>query len=590
MSKKQNQPEKLITYIGADNVFFQNLKDYIAQKHSNLAVTFNKYFSVDEKEIQSFLVRFMEERPLIILIDLSKATQSLLHIARVWERQNFYRKIHIIGLLDYGQTREDLTQALSASLKCVHIKSSELEAVAYSILAFAFQDKFENHGFATAEVDEVINAYFLGKTVKVSSDFIDIESDYNLLPGQEVQVKNYWNANKILRSEFCQLEEQLTGQNYYSYNYYQKLRLLHVDPIEPKEDETDDEIKVRQQKRKELIEEAKFKLKKWVSSNIHDSSPKYFVTFVIDKFGTFFIDNKPTDQYQFIFRSQPFLNNPEKELEKLSPHFIAYNLENVSDEELEANADIAHTYNDTRTLQLIVKSLKSIYRKRFKPYIVVFNSKDYETDYLQKTLDYENIIAYGDELSIELTLQLIRILQTKLEPTFPRQTNSEIIIKKTSSQSFCEIQSSITMVACSEMDIYFNADFDIAPMTVLKVYSPFPMFVTVMPPPNGSSISSQFYGLIHGIGEEEKMELRKYVNSIFFRELNQEKEKDAEEVEMVKQQYLEQKQREEEERLAKEKEEKEKEEARKKGEEERAKALAEAEKSIMTDSSSEGDE
>jgi tetrahydromethanopterin S-methyltransferase subunit A len=103
------------------------------------------------------------------------------------------------------------------------------------------------------------------------------------------------------------------------------------------------------------------------------------------------------------------------------------------------------------------------------------------------------------------------------------------------------------------------------------------MYITVLPAPEHTTISSQYYGIIHGIGEEERKELRRFINSVFFRTLDTEKANDANEVAKIKQQYV-QKQEEaiEEKKKIAAAEAKEKEEEQKKAQE-----LAEKAKNIV---------
>jgi colicin import membrane protein len=94
------------------------------------------------------------------------------------------------------------------------------------------------------------------------------------------------------------------------------------------------------------------------------------------------------------------------------------------------------------------------------------------------------------------------------------------------------------------------------------------MYVTVTAPPKHVRIPCDYYGLIHGIGEEERKELRRHINSVFFRakELKRQAEKD--EVEKLKQQAIAKKQEEEQKQL----------ELKKQAEEEALQAKLEAEK------------
>ena len=67
------------------------------------------------------------------------------------------------------------------------------------------------------------------------------------------------------------------------------------------------------------------------------------------------------------------------------------------------------------------------------------------------------------------------------------------------------------------------------------------------PVPETSKFQSEYYGIIHGIGEEERQELRRYVNEIFFRDLEAQKKAEADEIAAQKEAYVLKKQQEAEE-------------------------------------------
>jgi len=300
---------------------------------------------------------------------------------------------------------------------------------------------------------------------------------------------------------------------------------------------TKDDFDARQAKRLETVTESRHKIVKWLKGNQNNSRPKFLKAYVIDKDGHFFNNQPLTDNYPFVFRNQLFIANAKKEITNIKPQLIIYNLENIDKETLEANADIAHTYNDSRMLQHLIKTVKEVCAKQ-PPIIIVFNSGEYDSAYMQKVFNYTSILAVNEEMTVELSLKMADMLKSKIMPSLPQPKPGDVYIDKSTDLSYSEIESDITLVACSENDVYFNTPEVLDIGTVLRITLPVSMYITVVPVPEYSSIASQFYGIIHGIGEESRQELRRFINSIFFRNLETQKASDKEDVAKLKQTYI----------------------------------------------------
>lgn len=548
--EEKDEKEKAVSkilYIGGDENFFDNIQEKFKELFPSIETQFERLHSTDDKVIQSYILKIRELKPKLVLIDFSQNEKAKLHITRAWQRQNFYQTINFIGLSDYKQSRSIVIKAIMTTMPCIHIKSLEFEALAYDIAIMAFPDKVDNHGFATAEMNDPIHAYIPSKISLINENFVRLESNFAMKPKQVLRLHSYWDRQKIIRSSLMMCVDQSQANLYYNYKYNQVLQMAHADPVEQTDNMTKDDFDARQAKRQEMVEESKYKLKKWVLDNQLNSRPKFLKAYVIDKTGVFF-DFKPlSDTYSFVYRNQPFIANAKKELTNLAPQLIIYNLENVDKETLEANVDIAHTFNDSRMFQHLIKTTKEVCKEQL-PIIVCYNSGQYDSAYMQKVFNYPSILAVKEEMTLELTLKMSEMLKSKIVPMLPQPRKGDIYIDKNTDLSYGEIESDITLLGVSENDIYFNSLEPIEIGTVLRVSLPVPMYITVLAAPEFTKISSQYYGIIHGIGEEERKELRRFINSVFFRGLNTEKANDAQEVQKLKQDYIQKQQAEAEEK------------------------------------------
>lgn len=547
-SDKTEKTKGIILYIGGDSAFFENIQENFKRIYPSIEVEFQQLEATDEKVIQSYVLKIQELRPKLIMIDFAQKEKAMLHLARLWNRQNFYQKINVVGLVNYTQGKNLVVKAVMAKIQCVHIKSLEYESLVYNMVLLGFKKFTENHGFAMAKLKDAIHCYQTCKVGLVNENFFKIESDYQMKPKQVLKVENFWSRQGIIRSGVMMCVDQSQKNTYYQYKYSQVLQMAHADPVVATDDITPEEYEEKQNKRQELVDESRYKMRKWIGENEFNSKPKFLKAYVIDKKGVFY-DLKPqTDLYPYVYRIQPFMENAKKEITNHFPQLIMYNMEYVEKETLEANADIAHTYNDSRMLQHLTKTVKEVYQNS-PPLIIVFNSGQYDTAYMQKVFSYPNLLAVKDEMTYEHARKMATMLEKKIAPHLPAPNKGDIYIDKNVDASYGEIEMDIDLVAVSENDIYFTSDEQLEVGTVLRVSLPVPMYITIAPIPEYSKATNDYlYGFIHGIGEDERKKLRRFINSVFFRGIDSAKQEVASEVEKRKEDYIKAKQAKEEER------------------------------------------
>ena len=90
-------------------------------------------------------------------------------------------------------------------------------------------------------------------------------------------------------------------------------------------------------------------------------------------------------------------------------------------------------------------------------------------------------------------------------------------LRKTNSASHAHILQEIKVLKLSETDMVFTCEKEISPGTNLYFQKPISFYVNVQPTKTQGK-TPEYLGLIHCIGESDKKELRRYVNSVFFRD------------------------------------------------------------------------
>lgn len=541
MKNEAGQPQakspdaRVLLYIGEDMGFWKDLQEGF-KAFKQIPFDFQADFAQEPKKIQNFLVKIHQDKPRVVFIDLSKHTEAMLHLLRAQSRMNSTAKPFIIALTSFNQGEDVIRQAITAGCQCVHVKSGETEAVVYDAMCFAFHSALEDHGFAMAKMNDEVQAFIPAKASVVSSSGLRVESNYKVEPGGGSLLNTYWFEQGILKSKLARMGYQESKDLYYSFTYAQELGFEFVNRLDLPEGMEEQKKEELASKRAQELEASKQAMLKWIQKEKGDSCPKVLKTLVIDKDLTLYTDSPLTDSYPFVIRVQPYLVRMKQELTQYMPQMIAYNMEHVDEEEVQANADLAHMFNEGNNLQYLAKIIKSI--QDFDPYIIVFNT-DHDTKKLQGVLEYPNVIGHKEPLSSDLIIKMAQLLQGKLFGKEDPFGENVVVLNKKSPATYAEFETAVSLVGCSENDLYFNSEEEFEVGTTLRLKVPANMYITVAEAPKSPKASSRYYALIHGIGEEEKKELRRFVNSVFFREKEAAKLKEREEVQKLKEKYLE---------------------------------------------------
>jgi hypothetical protein len=558
--------EPLFYYFGDDEAYFKTLQGEF-KKHTKLSAKFERHFSSKEDHIQALFLLIAKHRPKCVFIDFSKETQDYLHLARLVARINLPAKPLVVGLLDYLSPKDVMFESIATGINLTHIKSAEIFDVVYDVGALLSPEAIPAHGFATAEPgNEMWEAGAVAKVGYVHKDGLHLETNLRFAKGDRLILDHAWTKDKLIPSREMFVTNTTTKNLFYHFDFGADLDFVVIDEFIPPEGMTEVDINDRRAEREELIRRQKKKMEAWVEDNLSRSQEKNTKFLVIDKEFRFLLGQKRTDKYPYIIRCAPYLEDIAGDLGRLCPQLIAVALEPDTVKDAQINFDF---------LEKLVAVVKRDHAES-SPYLVVFNTKVPTKD-LRQQLAYEHLMATDGELEAEVLIKMGEILDKKLGKA-KKPDAEHVYLRKTNAASHAFITLNVKILKISETDLLFTCDRDLPVGTNLCFSKPVPFYVNVRPM-KGQGKLPEYLGLIHCLGEQDKKELRKYINSVFFRDHDAELKVQTDEFKKLNEDKLQQKLeaiRIAQEKALAEEEEKRAAEAEKKAEEEAVKARAEA--------------
>ncbi|MFW5887260.1 MAG: hypothetical protein ACOCUH_00525, partial [Bacteriovoracia bacterium] len=152
------------------------------------------------------------------------------------------------------------------------------------------------------------------------------------------------------------------------------------------------------------------------------------------------------------------------------------------------------------------------------------------------------MIANPGNFNFDVLLMLAKNYQKNLEKNKKEYPKTQLRHKqvplyplyfdKRRDESIGTIEFPIIIQSIRENELIFSSSSPIMEGTILQVFNPVPFYITVVPHSEKTAKDAgkeSFRGLIHGIGEVQKKELRKFINSVFFRDLENQKKQELEE-------------------------------------------------------------
>jgi hypothetical protein len=499
----------LFYYVGDDEAYYKALEAEF-KKLSRVPITFKKIFAAEESRIQSLFIPIYEDHPDCVFLDFSKLTQEYLHLGRLLSRSKFEKKILFVGLLDLLTQQDVSMESLVAGMHLSHYKSPEIFDVVFDITKLLAPEQIGEHGFATATFKESWKAGVFCKIGYVHADGIHFETDYNLNPGQQLELHHSWKEKKIIPSRQIVVNNVTQTNLFYHFKYAVDAEFRFIDELVKDETASEESMADREEDRKELIRRSKKLFSNWLEEHETDSQQKIAKVLIIDKDFHFYQNQKRVDKLPYMIRCLPYMNDLPRELVEICPQVIAVALEDDGQEK---------TRNNFEFLERLVSSINKDLQKEDRPFIVVFNTS-IPSKGLQHQLGYPQLMAASNELSVDVLLRMAALFEKKLadaKEAGAKKKDKQVFIKKTNPASVADFDVVIDVLKISETDIIFQSSSPLPEGTNLRLRTPVPMVIHTQPLKTQGKVP-EFIGYIHCLSESDKKELRRYVNSVFFRD------------------------------------------------------------------------
>jgi hypothetical protein len=531
--------KSLFYYFGDDEAYFKTLVGDF-KKYTKLQIDFKKFFEMDEAKIQSLFLKVYQDKPGCVFIDFSKATQDYLHLARIISRTPMEHNLTTVGLVDYLSPPEVLKESIATNVHLTHIKSTESYDVIFEVVKLFNPKEMGEHAFAKASLNEQFEAGFPVKVGYIHPGGLHFETDLVLKHDEKIKLNHAWLDKNTVPSKEMVVTKTSTQNLFYQFEYAVDAQFYFVDEILQHPEMSVADFEEKKKDREIKIQQHKNKLGKWIDDNLSRSFEKRARVLVIDAEFKFYDHQKRSDKQPYVLRVLPDLKDIVEDLNRMRPHVIAFCLDKEGQE------------SPKNPGEALIKMIETIKSKMpdLSPFIVVFNAQISSKE-MQERLYYPHLMSIKDELTVEVLEKMADTYSKKLTDKAPlNEMKRNVYLKKTNSTSLAEILIPITMTKISETDLQFKTDWSLPSGVNLHLTAPVDMHVHIQPIGKTQGKGFEYYGLIHALGETQKKDLRKYVNSIFFRDLDAGKSAELDEFKKLNELKLQ-------ERITKEKEERE---------------------------------
>lgn len=487
-------------YLGDDEAYLKTLQGAF-KKFASDPIKWVRLFETDEAKIQSLFVKIYHDKPNVVFLDLSQETENYLHLSRLISRTPFETKMFSVGLVDYLSPRSVLKESIATGANLSFVKSTEAFDVVYDVLSLMWPGEKREHEFASAGVKETWEAGVPCKVGYIDHEGLHIETDFPLTVGSKIRFHHEWSANKIVPSFQMQVKSVSHKNLFYQFKSNADLNFLFVDEYIPEEGTDEATIYDRREDRSQKIEDHKNKLFEWLDKNRSKSQEKKARVLIIDETFAFYQNQKRTDKHPYTIRCIADFSSLQDQLNRIDPQVIA----------------ISVTKDNLNNLTVLANNLKKTHADKL-PFLVLFNVKENSKEF-QASLNYPALMATQNEIAVDVLVKMAAIFEKKMtEAQIIKTTDPvKVFIKKNNEASFGEILIDLQITKVSESDLFFKSSLDLENGTNLHLKFPVDMHVSVLlvkKDPKGN----EYHGLIHSLGELEKKELRRFVNSVFFRD------------------------------------------------------------------------
>ena len=558
---------KKVAYFGQDLGYWDDLRKRFINTYPKEEFEFsNNILSSDN--INRSIYELYNFAPNIIYIDIKENDKSSVAFAAMLKRINFFSMIPVIALVS---NVKEVMNLISDHIDFVFVKGVETHDVVYHPMQFKYPDIAESEEFAMGSIEEEtkIKLKEIARVGYYGLSSMHLEAGNLIEPGTIVEIEHHLPSEHMATKYFKVLKNG-SVDIYYDARHWLDLEYLFVDPHQ-KEDGSFS-LNVEDLSEDELDKKLRIgkSLKKWVNGNSSYGSRKRTKLLAIDPDMNYFSDyDKLPDSYDFFVRINEQFAPDFKNLTRILPDIILYvypefNEESYVEVEINAKSDNPLSVDDldkpvnvegrtdsARKLENFEKKQDAVFSElitRLKsfgndaPYLIILKCKKYNSKSFQAKYNYNFALVHSDIIGMDILTRMIHQLEEKRLSKEEQEINAKIaalrkkdpmkyakvnktyfdppkyFVSKKDDLSNAYIIRDANLVEISESICFFTTKEEIGYGNYYLTH-PFTFAVKIIPVDGKISVkegdSYKYCGLIHAIGEKEKMRLRQYVNDIY---------------------------------------------------------------------------
>lgn len=575
-----NKSVKIITYCGNDDAFWHSVCDRYKSTYPQAEFEFETLGEKDPEKIQYIVAELLSGPvPSILYIDFSINFDEYFALCILIKRTNTLKNMPVIALID---RKEKIELAQNSLADVIHIKCGEQHDVVYHPYKLAFPKEVGRADFAIAKFTKDVMLFDRLRIGYINDEFLHVEGNNYFEEGETVEVDIALPREINSSSNFIS-SETLNHNLYFDYQYGHNFEMTFVDPPKictEKEEELgmidDPDIKgrllkeVRLEKKailtqfKEHVTRSKKKFKSWLQDNSENSKLKKTKIYIIDdKLKCLSGLTSSLGKLPFVVRLETVASENFEKISRFRPDIIAIRFINpdkflltpelsvAEGEELEKQKSDA-TKEAMGLLSDMVKNVMAI--ENYSPFIIVFNCKNYSSSSLQDSFQYPLIMTNTGEIHFKAILDMATLLEAKKEKSrvtlidkkiaslrkkdpkkYGRLTPSDFeelrfYPSKRNKLSYINLQYPIELRSVSETELSFATEKELA-LGIYHLDFPVPLSIAIIAGDDGSKYEQVgdikiYQALIHATDENDKKEIRKFVNEIFFSTLNEQRDRE----------------------------------------------------------------
>jgi hypothetical protein len=528
MDISEETPPILVAYFGNDFNYWQKVRERYESTYPEVSFQFHLIDTKFAENPETTYIELLNLNPTILYIDIGYDFKFGKKLTKYLSQNNISKTIALVALYNQTIYQEQIGQIILAGARLHQVKSIEFHDVVYNPMAFHDENLTISPDYVKAEIEQDAKLIQDLRLAYYTDTHLTVETNSPLEVGQLITLKDYF-LSKYMKSNKVLVEKVRETNLYYNSRYSIDLRLLYVETAEMEEELFKDaDTKAEdgfnyEEVFKELDQEYFLKELIPCKTEITDIimhkqrteviNPKRVKALCFDSTLAIFSEMvKELSPLTFTLNIQSAFHGNGYQIKRLMPHVITYSVQK-DDEEQDPISDLNN----------IIQAIESL--TDYKPIIAAFNFQNIDKTNLKP---YKKLLTDTNKLTLKTIKVFAASVMTKLFAVLPEKDSQRIYLSSARGENIIQFHRDIKIVQASESSIYFSSIYSIPNWTVFTIEKP-NFLLTIVPIKKDSKLfgtKNLYRGLINGIGELGKQEVRSFINELIAKD-EQKKEEET---------------------------------------------------------------